>query len=96
MKRVLLLLLISSSCLGFRGYQPVYREVQVDDVRDRQNREENDRLRRENERLQRVNVRPAVVYVRPYEPNFEWLTNHDMIILKYLACGLMLGILIFR
>ena len=61
MKNLLLLLLISSSCFGYRGYQPMYREVQVDDVRDKQNREENDRLRRENERLQRVNVRPAIV-----------------------------------
>lgn len=99
-KNLLTLLLIGSigtSCCGYRDYAPVYREVQVKDVMDEQARKEIDRLRRENDRLRRNN-HPQVqdVYVRYVQPAFEWLTNSDMIALKYMVFGAILCLLITR
>ena len=98
MKRMLLLLLVSTSCFGYKGWAPAYREVQVRDERDHYNEKENRRLREENERLQRQNNRAdRVVYVRPsYEPNFEWITNSDKNMIKYGLLGIVICLLILR
>lgn len=96
MKRMMLILLISSPCLAYRGYMPEYRQVQVDDVLDKQLREENDRLRLQNERLARINTRTNVVYVRNRGDNFCWLTNSDKNMIKYAIFGAVLCYLILK
>jgi len=99
MKKILLLLLITSSCLGYYPVVqiPTYRATELRDVREEQLQRELKEERRRADRNANIHAGVQVVYVRDqYQENFSWLTTSDKNLIKYGLFGAIICLLILR
>jgi len=99
MKKMLLTLLISSSCFGHwpTGNYAVYRQTEIVDVKDRENQERIKRLEKENARANaRANRQRGGVHIVYNNDNFMYLTNSEKNALKWMVIGALLYIIIRR